>query len=375
MSTPSRKMLHRAALSFVALLVAVCALAEPQSRAEGRLRPDIQGCGVYQTSGYGDELGAVTNPHLDGHKLMKWWSQLEPEEGKYNWSAIEGPMSRWLAAGKRVMLSPITAHSGPVKGLPAQATPDWVFKAGAKWVPLPLKGSKDSVRVPVYWDPIYLEKYRNFIRALGKRFDDRKGIEVVYCGTGVFGETIVSTELWGQKEHRLWSAAGLTPENWIKAVNAVVDAYVEAFPKTIVGLQLTNPGLVSHQEKCTPICARHAAEKGVLLQYCGVTAEPFKWSGQFFVDSITRWSTTTSIGFEAYGPSSGAVPPTSRFKFEGSLRSLVDVAGKYQVNYLLIWHQDAVKATSGDKTYDPRWATEIERAAASLKHGPLGGSR
>ena len=356
-------------------LLGFCLVAGATVFAAERLRPDIHGCGVYQTSGYGDEPGALTNPHLDGHKLMKWWSQLEPEEGKYNWSAIERPMSRWLAAGKRVMLSPVTMHSGPVNGFPAQATPDWVFKAGAKWVPLPLKGNKDSVRVPVYWDPIYLEKYRNFIRALGKRFDNETGIEVVYCGTGVFGETIVSTELWGRKEHQLWSEAGLTPENWIKAVNAVVDAYVEAFPKTVVGLQVTNPGLVSYMEKCTPTYARHAAEKGVLLQYCGITAEPFKWSGQFFVDSITRWAGVTSIGFEAYSPSSGAAPPNSTFVFKGSLKDLVDVAIKHKANYMLMWYQDAVKATPGSKTHDPKWEEAIKRAAASLKHGPLGGSR
>lgn len=358
----------------MAVILAVCAMAGLTSGAEGRLRPDIQGCGVYQTSGYEDDFGALTNPHLDGHKLMKWWSQLEPEEGKYNWSVIEKPMGRWLAAGKRVMLSPITAHSSRVNGLPAQPTPDWVFEAGAKWVLLPSDG-RNPIRVPVFWDPVFLQKYRNFIRALGRQFDDRKGVEIVYCGAGVFGETIISTELWGKKEHRLWSEAGLTPENWVKAVEAVVDAYVAAFPKTLVGLQVSNPGLVSYMEKCTPAYARHAAEKGVLLQYSGITGEPIKWGGQFFVDSITHWAAVTSVGFEAYSPSSGAAPTNSTFVFEGSLKTLADVAIKHDANYLTMWHPDAVKATSGSKTHDPRWEEAIKRAAASLKHGPSGGSR
>jgi len=324
-------------------------------------------------SGYGDEFGALTNACLDGHKLMKWWSQLEPAEGQYDWSVIETPMNRWLAAGKRVMLSPVTAHSSRVNGFPAQATPDWVFRAGAKWVPLPSDG-KDPIRVPVFWDPVYLEKYCAFIRALGKRFDDQKGIEIVYCGTGVYGETIISPELWGKKEHRLWGEAGLSPENWTKAVNTVVDAYVAAFPKTLVGLQISGPGL-DLQEKCTPAYARHAAEKGVLLQYDGVTAEPLKWSGPYFVDTVTRWSGVTSIGLEAYGPSSGSVPPTSGFKFEGGLKDLADVAITHKANYLLMWFQDAEKATAGATTYDPRWEEAIKRAAASFKPGPLGGSK
>ena len=155
----------------------------------------------------------------------------------------------------------------------------------------------------------------------------------------------------------------------------MVDAYVEAFPKTIVGLQVTNPGLVSYKEKCTPTYARHAAEKGVLLQYCGITAEPFKWGGQFFADSISRWAGVTSLGFEAYSPSSGAAPANSKFTFEGSLKDLADTAIKYKVNYLSMWYQDAVKATPDSKMHDPQWEEAIKRAAASLKHGPLGGSR
>ncbi len=46
---------------------------------------------------------------------------------------------------------------------------------------------------------------------------------------------------------------------------------------------------------------------------------------------------------------------------------------KHKVNYLLVWYQDAVKATPGSKNYDPEWQAAIERAAASLKPGPAGG--
>ncbi|MFA6543632.1 MAG: hypothetical protein WCS99_04355 [Limisphaerales bacterium] len=357
------------------MILALGTMGGGHGEAAERLRADIQGCGVYQTSGYTDEQGTLNNPHLDGHKLMVWWSQVEPEEGKYKWSVIEGPMRRWLAAGKRFMLSPVTVHSDRVPGFPAQATPDWVFDAGARSVPLPLKGGKDSIRIPVYWDPVYLGKYRSFIRALGQRFDGQKGLELVCCGTGTYGETIVSPELWGQKEHQPWADAGLTSENWIKAVNTVVDAYVEAFPTTLVGLQVTNPGLVPHRESCTPAYARHAAEKGVLLQYCGVTPEPFQWNGQFYVDAIKRWAGVTSLGFEAYSPSSGAAPPNSTFVFKGGLKDIVDVTLKHQINYLVMWHQDALKATPGHKTHHPEWEAAIKRAATSLRHGPSGGSR
>jgi len=328
---------------------------------------------VYQLSGsYQDNFDAITNRHLDGHKLMKWWSLVEPEEGKYDWSVIEEPMNKWLAAGKRVMLSPITATKWPPKDMPAQPTPDWVFEAGAKSVPLYYDG-KNHIRVPVYWDPIYLEKYRNFIKALGKQFDDRKGLELVYCGIGIYGETIISTELWGQETEkwRPWIEAGLTAEKWVEAVNAVVDAYADAFPRTLVGLQVSNPGARLRTE-CTPAYCRHAAQKSVLLQYDGITAEPFLWGGQYYASTIARWSQTTSIGFEAYGPSSGAVPPGARFKFEGSLKDLSDAAIKHKVNYLLVWYQDAVKATPGSKNYAPEWQAAMERAAASLKPDPAG---
>lgn len=100
-----------------------------------------------------------------------------------------------------------------------------------------------------------------------------------------------------------------------------------------------------------------------MLQYDGITAEPFQWGGIYYVKQITRWSKLTSIGFEAYGPSSGAVPPEARFKFNGSLADLTNAAIKYRVNYLLVWYQDAVKATRDSQSYDPQWEAALRTRA------------
>ncbi len=30
------------------------------------------------------------------------WSHLEPEEGKFNWNIVDGPMQKWVSKGKQI---------------------------------------------------------------------------------------------------------------------------------------------------------------------------------------------------------------------------------------------------------------------------------
>lgn len=124
----------------------------------------------------------------------------------------------------------------------------------------------------------------------------------------------------------------------------------------------------------TPAYCKRAARKGVVLQYDGITAEPLQWGGIYYLNQITRWAKITRIGFEAYGPSSGAVPPNAKFKFPGTLEDLVNAAQKQKANYLLVWYEDAVKAAPGSKTHDRKWEAAMKLAQRGVKPGPSSGA-
>ncbi len=83
--------------------------------------------------GYGAPLG----PGYDGREfpgltvayLRLGWSYLEPREGQFNWSVVDTPAQRYIAAGKKIAFR-ITCYEGD--DAQPYATPKWVRDAGAK---------------------------------------------------------------------------------------------------------------------------------------------------------------------------------------------------------------------------------------------------
>jgi Domain of unknown function (DUF4832) len=134
--------------------------------------------------GYGEPLG----PGYDGREfpgltvayLRLGWSYLEPREGRFNWSVVDTPAQRYIAAGKKIALR-ITSYEGD--DTQPYATPKWVRDAGAKGYDL------GKCWEPDYDDPVYLAKLDRFLAALGERYDDNPNVAFVDVGTlGIWGE-------------------------------------------------------------------------------------------------------------------------------------------------------------------------------------------
>ena len=119
------------------------------------------------------------------------WAYLEPEEGKFNWNAIDTPAQRWIERGAQIAFR-ITASEDWME----YATPKWVFDAGAKGVRYKFGWgagggpNPDGYAVdPDFVDPVFLEKLENFLKAFGARYDGRP--EVAFVDVGTYG-------LWGE---------------------------------------------------------------------------------------------------------------------------------------------------------------------------------
>ena len=114
------------------------------------------------------------------------WAHLEPEEGKFNWNCIDTPAQQWIARGGQIAFR-ITC-SETMK----EATPEWVARAGAKvirwnWPTGPAPDGKYWECVPD--DPVFLEKFGNFLAAFAKRYDGRPEVAFVDIGSvGIWGE-------------------------------------------------------------------------------------------------------------------------------------------------------------------------------------------
>ena len=114
------------------------------------------------------------------------WSDLEPEEGKFNWSIVDTPMQKWIEAGKTIafrfctseaqMSSPTPRHAGEKAGARGchinrerEITPD-----GPMWE-------------PDFDDPIFLQKLDNFLAAAAARYDGNPHVAFVDVGCLAFG--------------------------------------------------------------------------------------------------------------------------------------------------------------------------------------------
>ncbi len=125
------------------------------------------------------------------------WSYLEPEEGRFVWSTVDGPAQRWIAKGKQVAFRFSCSESWM-----RYATPEWVREAGARGYDFePGVGEKEGGPFwePDYDDPVFLEKLDRFLAAAAARYDGDPTVAFVDVGSfGVWGEG----HLWASTQRK-----------------------------------------------------------------------------------------------------------------------------------------------------------------------------
>lgn len=223
------------------------------------------GCSTHQTVLFEDHCQPVSNPDMgwnfayfsnntqmfgttlkDGDTL-DWfpncdtvffrlgWRHLEPEEGKFNWEFTDRIAREWVEKGKRAAFCWVVCYPG------FQDTPLWVKDAGAKGVTYNVieEGKKYGFNfkspkwltdlggefidswVPYYDDPVFLEKFGNFLAAAAERYDGQEWVEFIEIG---------SVGSWGEgHQHMSWPVP-ITAE--IKKTHA--DLWHKHFPNTTV---------------------------------------------------------------------------------------------------------------------------------------------
>lgn len=150
-----------------------------------------------------------------GSAYFRWmWSELEPQEGSYNFALIDNALQSARAGGQtlefRVMLeSPPDIEQG---------LPPWLVHKGVKLRQTSCEGSHSS---PDLNDPILRQYHNKLIQALGQRYDGHPDLGSIDIG---------SVGLWG--EWHEYCAPGLMPS--VATRRAIIDLYYAAFPRTPV---------------------------------------------------------------------------------------------------------------------------------------------
>lgn len=151
------------------------------------------------------------------------WAYLEPDEGVYNWAALDTPAQRWIARGGQVAFRITTSESWL-----EYATPKWVFDAGAKgvrynygWGRTGGPDPKGRLVDPDFADPVYLDRLERFLKAFAARYDGRR--EVAFVDIGTYG-------LWG--EGHTDGSSRVSQAKMNKDVRRHIDLHLKYFRKT-----------------------------------------------------------------------------------------------------------------------------------------------
>jgi hypothetical protein len=129
-------------------------------------------------------------PYAVGYFRLDWY-QVEPGEGKFDWSLIDEAIAAWKPLGARIAFRIMTAnaHSPGV-----YCAPKWLFDTGCRGFAY-TDGAKDAsgrdiARIePDYADPVYLRHYLALVAQLGKRYDGDPNIEFLDIGGyGIWSE-------------------------------------------------------------------------------------------------------------------------------------------------------------------------------------------
>jgi len=181
--------------------------------------------GIFQFSSHNAATNA-DNPAIQGTNLIYYWSQLEPQQGQYNWAPIDQAMQPWVAHNKRVILR-ISASGWTQwdKALNSgHATPQWVYDSGVQSMT-----EVDGSVHPQYWNPKFLSAYGGFISALAQRYDNNPAVAALQMSLGDGGETKVDTRRNNPDLLSQWQDIGYTDAVWWDTMQKIIGMYTNSF--------------------------------------------------------------------------------------------------------------------------------------------------
>ncbi|MGH7836764.1 MAG: hypothetical protein ACREQC_02940, partial [Candidatus Binataceae bacterium] len=202
--------------------------------------------GVYalQDPGHPIPDAVLNNPNVDGVALRYPWFALERSQGAYNWGPVDREIERDAAHGKKVS---ITIGAG-------RFTPPWVLNQGVKLYSFAWRmrgaGPCREITLPVPWDPVFMSRWQDFVRAAGAHYDANPAIVAVK----IQGVQSNSPELilprdgpWGGcpngDRNANWVRAGYTRQRVIQTWQTYANTYAAAFAHKGLVLEITPDGL------------------------------------------------------------------------------------------------------------------------------------
>jgi len=173
------------------------------------------------------DLRSLKNPYISGVALQIHWSDVEPAEGKPDWSKLDALFAAAQTSQKWVHLLVF----------PGFFTPAWALK-GVKTAKFAIQygpGKGNLAELPVPWDTVYLNRWFAFVKKLSDKYGQSPAFRMVAAD----GPTSVSAEFTlpnSPEDLEKWQSLSYTPSKYIGAWKKVFEVYAADFPNQYVSL-------------------------------------------------------------------------------------------------------------------------------------------
>ncbi len=113
---------------------------------------------------------ALDLPYVEGVRIRADWRDIEPTEGNRIWTDIDQAVAIAHSKGKICGLAVDAGIYCPI---------DWLTAAGCKFYTLQDTSGNQGEKIPVPGDPVFLAKWKNFIKAFAARYDSNPDVRYV----------------------------------------------------------------------------------------------------------------------------------------------------------------------------------------------------
>lgn len=273
---------------------------------------------------------------LDGVSARSPWGILAPREGKFVWHHFDQEIASAKRHNKKVMLRAYIGFRGKWMA-------DWVYAKGA--APFDFAESAGftqdvgtKCRVPVPWDPVFLQEWTRLIRTMGRRYASDPVISLVHMA----GPDYVGGEMHlpkTPKDIAHWREIGYTKPKLVGAWQRIIDAYAESFPDKYLALNVSMPILKDGTAQEIIAYAENRLGKRFCIQHNGLAVKTT--TNVFQHQRVQENRERAMVGFQQLCPWT----PRGQFnqngaRFGGSFRESLEYGMQAGMTYLEIYQAD-----------------------------------
>ncbi len=310
-----------------------------------------------------DNPAPLTNPHILGGLFTIYWSDVEPSEGRYDWSKLDARLAKWKGAGKKIALRIMWSSSGNWPEPAAKhPTPQFVLDAGAVTV----RSQSSKTDIPLFWDAIYQKHAARFLREVARKFDDDPDLLFIDITPGAetnpyrfrrinMNEPEFKARFLASKSS---DGRSYSHELWLDTVKKAINEADAAFERVPLLVTL-NVGSLDGPEQ-SRVMGDHAVAHGCLVGQNGLKASSYLEPGSR-KDSFLDWGQKTRLYFEMLDASGCGT---------GTLMDVMKAAQRIGCDYLGVYAVDVLQGTKGHANYDPAYEEALAFGAKALAETP-----